>query len=94
MIPNISGHNVPQSVKVCLILEVFKAPVTPCYIFVNSMKIQSEAIQQLLKVHSNYHHILKFEVYLTDVYTPPSDDAGEGQVEIGAGMRRSGSTLS
>ena len=49
MIPDVSGHNVPQSVKVCLILEVFKAPVTPCYIFINSMKIESEAIQELLR---------------------------------------------
>ena len=95
MIPDISGHNVPQSVKVCLILEVFKAPVTPCYIFINSMKIESEAIQELLRksILTNYSILYK-SVFLTGVYTPPSDDAGEGQVETGAGIRRSGSTLS
>ena len=91
MIPDIGGHNVPQGVQVGLILEVFKASVTPCYIFINSMKVESEAIQELLKKQINLPFFIEF-VFLTDVYTPPSDDAGDGQVETGAGFRRSGST--
>ena len=49
MIPDIGCHNVPQSLKVCLILEVVKTTVTPCYILINSMDIEAETIQQFLE---------------------------------------------
>ena len=54
MIPDISGHNVPQRVKVGLVLEVFKTSVTPGHIFINPMKIESEAVHEFL--HKAIYH--------------------------------------
>ena len=48
VVPHVGGHDVPQPVQVLLAAEVLQGPVAPGHVLLNSVKIQTETLQQLL----------------------------------------------
>ena len=49
VVPDVGRHDVPQPLQVLLPAEVFQRPVAPRHVLLNSVKIQTETLQQLLR---------------------------------------------
>ena len=52
--PDVGRHDVPQPLQVLLPAEVLQRPVAPRHVLLNSVKVQTETLQQLLAEQNIY----------------------------------------
>ena len=54
MFPDVRGDDVPEPVQVLLLAEEVQRPVAPRHVLLNSVKVQTETLQQLLAEQNIY----------------------------------------